>query len=216
MPQTGQQAVGWDGAASLSQSLHQGGVAVNAGQRVLEIVRDGRQELVTEDGLALGLLDLGLLEALPFVGLKLEGDQVRQKLEDLEDLLGEVGGLGVQGAQDAELLAVTPRERDGDVALDPVQAPGRVIGEAGIRAGVVDEQWRDRATDNASKRRRHVQVIARTEPQPDIVQDGAGGPGVLGDAGDERDAHAGRLAEDGEGGLDSVEAIDRFDISVNG
>jgi len=206
----------WDRAVAPCQPIRQRRVAVDTGQRVLQVVGDGGEELVAQDRVVADLFGSGGLPLLMLVGLQFKGDQVCQELERLKDIVGQVCRFGIEGTEHPKLFAVAAQQRDGDIALDAVERPGRVIREARILTGVIDEQRRDRAADDVSKRRRHVQGIAWPKSEPNIVEDGARRPRVWGHAGDECDPQASRATQDFERGLDRVETVDRVDVRLVG
>ena len=164
--------------------------APDDGERVLEIVGDGREELIAGRGELPCSLDFLGLCLLLLVGLKLERDQIGEEGEQAEHILGQRARQRVQGAEYPKWAAITAAERDRDVALDAVQAPGRVIGEAWIGAGVRDEQRRDRAANIFSKRGRQVELESVVFKISCPVDDGTGCPRFIGDARDQRCSQA--------------------------
>ena len=134
------------------------------------------------------------LPALLLLGLQLVGDQVGEQAEDGEGLIVEIGGLRIERAEGAEIAAVSPPERDRQIALDPVLRQPRVLAEARIDAGVIDAERCDRTADDASIGGVERQLVAGVQAKSGVVEDGARGPRRIGDAGDERDAHPGRAS----------------------
>ncbi len=126
----------------------------DAGQRVLEIVRDRTEKLVSDRGLLVGVFRRGSLLALPFIRLQLEGDQVGQDLQECDGAFRQRGGLRIEGAEDAKMLPVATNQGNGDVALDPVELPGGVVCEARVFTRLRDDERRDRAADIISERAR--------------------------------------------------------------
>lgn len=122
------------------------------------------------------MFQLDLTTALFLLCLKLEGDQAREETKDLEIIIGKLGRDSVQGAERTKVGAIATGQWDGDVALDPVQRKARMLREASVGAGPVDNKRRDRAANDASVGARQLQLITGLESEPSFIQDSAGGP----------------------------------------
>jgi hypothetical protein len=90
--------------------------------------------------------------ALLFFGFELERYQLGQQMKQVETIFGKIRRIRIKCTQGAEIATVLPVQRYGDIALDTENPQSRVITKTRISAGLVDEEWYDRTTNNASVR----------------------------------------------------------------
>ncbi|HXG90346.1 MAG TPA: hypothetical protein VNJ02_18630, partial [Vicinamibacterales bacterium] len=113
------------------------------------MAENAHQPLAGLSGLA-RLSQLRRAAVLILFRFQFEGNQVGEQLEDHKYVFRHLGPARIERAEGAEVRAVAPFKRDGDVTFDAVLLQTRMLAEARIGTGVVDEEGRDRARDDAS------------------------------------------------------------------
>jgi len=173
-----------------------------------QIVAHDADELLAQLRGLVGAQQLGIAPVQLILLLELVAHQVREVTEHLQLVLGERLRIGIQRAHHAKGGPVAPAQGHGDVALDAVRLWRGVVREPGILAGVVDEQRRGGLVHHAAEGGGDVRHVASAQAEVDLVHDGTAAPGIVGDSGDQGDAHARGLHEDPENRAHCIDTAD--------
>ncbi len=161
-------------------------------QRRTEVVSEDGNELLSQFG---GLLlvhqqAVGIGQFL--LAGELGGNQLREQRHGGTDIRRrQHGRLGVKPTQRAEILAVGAKNGHGYIALKAVDPGSMVIAISFVVAHAVDDYRLPGIAYDCAQRGRHVQGVADLETEIEIVENGAGCPAVVGDAGDADEAEPG-------------------------
>lgn len=87
-----------------------------------------------------------------------------------------------------------------------------MIAKTRVRARVIDDEWRDRATDDVSICGFEWQSISRFQTKAGVIEDGARSPRFLCHPRDQCNAHAGRAPKHAQSRVNCFEAVDALNV----